>query len=125
MEIQNCRPSLEKDEEATPLTVAQMMIKMVVTKTTVEGLAVVKRRRMAAASSVDLPELIAREKMIGIMRTPKTPLSRKMGVRFIKRSSLKKIALTGWRPDEILRSTVLLDFRVEGPLRSLKPTSPL
>src|SRR4030042_1325912 len=51
LETQNFRPSLEKEDEATPLSVAQTIMNIVVTRTPVMGFAEVIRRRLTALPS--------------------------------------------------------------------------
>ena len=107
LDIQNCAPSREKVEEAVPLRQAQMVMNRAVPSTAVTGLAEA-RRPMSWAESEPLPPpvLPMTTKTIGMRTTESTPFSRKIGVRFMIRSSRRKRARTGRRPPATLRSRV-------------------
>src|SRR4030065_2874267 len=124
LETQNFRPSLEKEDEATPLRVAQRTINNVIVRAAVAGFAEVIKRMMSEASSPGLPELGVRANMTGTMRAPRTPLRRKIGVRFISRTSRRKMAFTAWRPEVTRIFVAAFALRPGPPLRSLHPTRP-
>src|SRR4030042_3811979 len=119
LETQNFRPSLEKEDEATPLSVAQRIMNIVITRSPVTVFTEVIRRMMSDLSYPGLPELGVRAKRTGTITTPRTPLSRKIGVLFISRTSRRKMALTGGRPDETLILAWAFALRPGPPLRSL------
>jgi hypothetical protein len=101
LDIQNWLPSRENVEEDVPLRQPQIRRKQAEERTIYTGFSAPMAFRIKALSP--LPDLAMTMKITGMMIAVRTPLSRKMGVRFMIRHSRQKTALTGRRPDETRR----------------------